>query len=289
MSDAHHFAVHFWGVRGSVACPGPDTVRYGGNTSCVEVHAGDEHIILDGGTGLRPLGVRLKERGPVRSAMFFTHAHWDHIQGFPFFAPAYLEGNRLDLYGSVAAHGTTLEAQLTEQMRSPNFPVPIRELGADLRFHDIEAGAVIPVGDVTVTSAPLNHPGGAIGYRVSFGGCNAAYVTDTEHFNDRLDENVLRLAADADLLIYDATYTDEEYAHPDSPRVGWGHSTWQEAVKVAQAAAVKRLVLFHHEPSHDDRFLDDLAEQVTERFPDALIAREGLSLQLAGGHGLAPV
>jgi phosphoribosyl 1,2-cyclic phosphodiesterase len=255
----------------------------------VEVHAGDEHIILDGGTGLRPLGVRLKERGPVRSAMFFTHAHWDHIQGFPFFAPAYLEGNRLDLYGSVAAHGTTLEAQLTEQMRSPNFPVPIRELGADLRFHDIEAGAVIPVGDVTVTSAPLNHPGGAIGYRVSFGGCNAAYVTDTEHFNDRLDENVLRLAADADLLIYDATYTDEEYAHPDSPRVGWGHSTWQEAVKVAQAAAVKRLVLFHHEPSHDDRFLDDLAEQVTERFPDALIAREGLSLQLAGGHGLAPV
>lgn len=284
MTQRPHFTVHFWGVRGSVACPGPDTVRYGGNTSCVEVHAGGQHIILDGGTGLRPLGMRLKDTGPVASSIFFSHTHWDHIQGFPFFAPAYIEGNRFDIYGAVGAHDTTLEEQLTAQMRNPNFPIPMRQLGAEFHFHDIEPGAVVEFGDVTVTTAPLNHPGGATGYRIAWDGCAAAYVSDTEHFPDRLDENVLRLAANADLLIYDATYTDEEYADPAMPRAGWGHSTWQEGVKVAQAAGVKRLILFHHEPSHTDRFFDDLAEEVTDQFPDALIAREGLSLQLAAPH-----
>jgi len=281
MSDnQNQFTVHFWGVRGSIASPGAETVRYGGNTPCVEMRAGQERLIFDGGTGLRVLGQSLLPQMPVTAHMFFTHSHWDHIQGFPFFVPAFIKINKFSVYGAVAPNGATIQQRLNDQMLHPNFPVPLQIMGADLKFFDIEVGKAVQIGDVKIENALLNHPGEAVGYRVNWQGYAAAYVTDTEHFPDRLDENVLFLARNADLLIYDATYTDEEYSSEKSPKVGWGHSTWQEAVKVAKAANVKKLVIFHHDPLHNDEFLDRVGEQVAQKFPNSLMAREGLSIQL---------
>jgi len=276
----NQFTVQFWGVRGSIACPGTETVRYGGNTPCLEMRVGGHRFIFDGGTGLRVLGQSLMSQMPIDAHMFFTHSHWDHIQGFPFFTPAFVKTNRFRIYGPVAPNGATIQQRLNDQMLNPNFPVPLQIMGAELKFFDLEIGRPIKIDDVLVENALLNHPGEAVGYRVNWHGYSAAYVSDTEHFPDRLDENVLFLARQADVLIYDATYTDEEYYSEKSSKIGWGHSTWQEAVKIAKAAQVKKLVIFHHDPLHNDEFLDKVGEQVAEKFPNSLMAREGLSIQL---------
>jgi phosphoribosyl 1,2-cyclic phosphodiesterase len=168
-------------------------------------------------------------------------------------------------------------------MLHPNFPVPLQIMRADLEFYDLEMGETLHCGNVTVETRPLNHPGDAVGYRVNWQGLSAAYITDTEHFPDRLDDNVLALARQADVMIIDATYTDEEYNDPKYSKVGWGHSTWQQAVKIAKTAQVKQLVLFHHDPAHNDDFLDCIGEQVRKIFPETILAREGLSIELRPG------
>ena len=285
----NQFTVHFWGVRGSIACPGSETVRYGGNTPCVEMRVGSERLIFDGGTGLRVLGQSLLAQMPVTGHLFFSHYHWDHIQGFPFFVPAFIKINTFYIYGTIAPDGSTVQHRLNDQMLHPNFPVPLQIMGADLKFVDISVGKSIKISDdIIVETALLNHPGEAVGYRVNWHNYAAAYVSDTEHFPDRLDENVLFLARNADVLIYDATYTNEEYYSEKTSKVGWGHSTWQEAVKVAKAANVKRLVIFHHDPLHNDDFMDKTGEQVAEQFPNSLIAREGLSIQLSSPLNSSP-
>lgn len=281
MSRTHNlFTIQFWGVRGSIACPGPETVRYGGNTPCIEMRVGGKRLIFDGGTGLRVLGQSLLSQLPVEAYMFFTHSHWDHIQGVPFFVPAFIPGNCFHIYGVPAPNGATIERRLTEQMLHPNFPVPLQLMKADLRFNDLEIGQKLEIGDITIENALLNHPGEAIGYRVSWQGYSAAYITDTEHYPDGFDQNVLWLARNADVMIYDATYTDEEYHSQASSKVGWGHSTWQEAVKVAKAANVKKLIIFHHDPLHNDDFLDHVGELAAQYFPETYMAREGQTLQL---------
>jgi phosphoribosyl 1,2-cyclic phosphodiesterase len=151
---------------------------------------------------------------------------------------------------------------------------------ANLHFHNVKAGQPIHIKDITIETAHLNHPGEAVGYRVNWRGGAAVYITDTEHYPDKLDENVLWLSRNADILIYDSTYTDDEYYSSKSPKIGWGHSTWQEAIKVAQAANVKTLVIFHHDPSHNDDFLDNVGKQAADKFPGAIMAREGLILQV---------
>jgi phosphoribosyl 1,2-cyclic phosphodiesterase len=269
------FQVRFWGVRGSIACPGVGTLRYGGNTPCVEMRVAGQTLIFDAGTGIRALGVELAGQNSVSGHLFFSHSHWDHIQGFPFFAPAFAAGNRFDIYGGIAPNGTTIEERLHNQMMDPNFPVPLNIMSAELQFHNLEVNKVIEIGDVRVANASLNHPGGAYGYRVSWQDLAVAYVTDTEHEVDRLDENVLALARDTDLFIYDCTYTEEEYHHPTNSKVGWGHSTWQQGVKLAIAAGAKELVIFHHDPSHDDEFMDEVGQAATQVFPNTTIAREG--------------
>lgn len=281
-STQNLFTIQFWGVRGSIACPGPETVRYGGNTPCIEMRVGDKRLIFDGGTGLRVLGQSMLSQMPVEAHLFFTHSHWDHIQGVPFFIPAFIKGNCFHIYGAPAPNGATIEKRLTDQMLHPNFPVPIRIMQADLKFNDLELGEMVEIGEITVENALLNHPGEAVGYRVNWRGYSAAYITDTEHFPDTLDQNVLQLAQNADVMIYDATYTDEEYHSKASSKVGWGHSTWQEAVKVAKAANVKKLVIFHHDPLHNDDFLDHVGEQASQQFPNTLMAREGQTLHLGG-------
>ncbi|MDB9314211.1 MBL fold metallo-hydrolase [Spirulina sp. CS-785/01] len=274
------FKINFWGVRGSIPCPGAETVRYGGNTPCVEMLVGGQRLIFDGGTGLRVLGQSLLSQLPIEAHLFFTHTHWDHIQGFPFFTPAFIPGNAFHIYGTVAPNGATIKQRHHDQMLHPNFPVPLQIMQANLQFYDLDIEEKLQLGDVIIENAKLNHPGEAVGYRVSWQGRVAAYVTDTEHFPDQLDPNVLKLADHADVLIIDATYTDEEYHSPKTSKVGWGHSTWQEAVKVAQAAQVKQLVIFHHDPLHNDDFLDDISTQVAQAYPGAILAQEGKSIEL---------
>ena len=281
MSDTENqFLIRFWGVRGSIACPGSHTVRYGGNTSCIEMRVGGNLLVFDGGTGLRELGLKLLSEMPMDATLFFTHSHWDHIQGFPFFVPAFVPGNTINIYGAIAPNGSTIEQRLNDQMLHPNFPVPLQIMGADMKFCDIDVGETVKVGDVKVENTLLNHPGEAVGYRVSWNGKTAAYITDTEHFPDRLDENVLWLTRDADVMIYDSTYTDNEYHNENSSKVGWGHSTWQEAVKIAKAANVKQLVIFHHDPLHNDDFMDEVAQDTAEQFPNSVVAKEGMVIDL---------
>lgn len=274
------FSIRFWGVRGSIPTPGLDTVRYGGNTPCVEMHVDDQRLVFDAGTGLRVLGQQLVRQHPTTLHLLFSHAHWDHVVGFPFFAPNFVEGNRINIYAGLFADGRRIKQLLRDMMQPPFFPVPIQQADAELIFHDIDPGEQIRIGEVTLKTAPLNHPGGALGYRVEWAGRSAAYVTDTEHFSDRLDDNVLFLSEQADILIIDCTYTDDEY-NGDPGHRGWGHSTWQEAVKIAKAAGVKRLLIFHHDPAHDDAFMDAVMEQALTQFPGALVAREGMRIELA--------
>ncbi|WP_353931660.1 MBL fold metallo-hydrolase [Okeanomitos corallinicola TIOX110] len=276
----NQFTVQFWGVRGSIPCPGPHTVRYGGNTPCVAMQVGGKRLVFDCGTGVHVLGQSLLSQMPVEGHIFFTHSHWDHMQGFPFFTPAFIKGNNFNIYGAIAPDGSTIEQRLNDQMLHPNFPVPLQIMQANLNFNNIQPGQPIHIDDITIETAHLNHPGEAVGYRVNWRGGAAVYITDTEHFPDKLDENVLWLSRNADVLIYDSTYTDDEYYSSKSPKIGWGHSTWQEAVKIAQAANVKTLVIFHHDPAHKDDFLDNVGKQAADKFPGAIMAREGLILQV---------
>ena len=276
----NQFTVKFWGVRGSIPCPGPQTVRYGGNTPCVEMQVGGKRFIFDGGTGIHVLGQSLLPKMPLEAYIFFTHSHWDHVQGFPFFVPGFVAGNKFHIYGAVAPDGSTVEQRLNDQMLHPNFPVPLQIMQSNLDFCEVSPGKTIHIEDIAVETVLLNHPGESVGYRVNFNGGSAVYVTDTEHYPDKLDENVLRLANNADILIYDSTYTDDEYYSSKSPKIGWGHSTWQEAIKVAEAANVKTLVIFHHDPSHDDEFLDRIGQEAKQRFPGAVMAKEGMVLNV---------
>jgi phosphoribosyl 1,2-cyclic phosphodiesterase len=276
----NQFTVKFWGVRGSIPSPGPHTVRYGGNTPCVAMQVGGKQFIFDAGTGLHVLGQSLLAHMPLEGYIFFTHSHWDHIQGFPFFTPAFINGNKFHIYGAIAPDGSTIEQRLNDQMLHPNFPVPLQIMQANLDFHDLVPGQTLQIDEISIDTAHLNHPGEALGYRVNWRGGAVAYITDTEHFPDRLDKNVLGLADNADILIYDSTYTEDEYHAEKSPKVGWGHSTWQEAVKMAKAANVKTLVIYHHDPSHNDDFLDQIGQQASAKFSGAIMAREGLVLQV---------
>jgi len=289
ISDSE-FSIHFWGVRGSIATPGISTVRYGGNTPCVEMRCQGKRLIFDGGTGIRVLGQHLLKQLPTEASIFFTHSHWDHVQGFPFFAPAFIKGNKFKIYGKIAPTGHTMQERLEEQMHNPNFPVPLRVMASNLEFVDVDVPSVIELGHgVTVETGALNHPGEATGYRVSCGDRVAVYATDTEHFSDRLDQNLVHLARNADVLIIDATYSDEEYWSSKTSKIGWGHSTWQEAIKVAVAAQVKTLVIFHHDPLHSDDYLDEVGILAKERFSGAVMAREGMCISIPIRTGARPL
>jgi phosphoribosyl 1,2-cyclic phosphodiesterase len=275
------FSVRFWGVRGSIPTPGPTTVKYGGNTPCIEIRAGSELIIIDGGSGLRCLGQQLLSEMPVVARMFFTHFHWDHIQGFPFFTPTFIKGNRFDLFGSNKLSGTLAET-LSGQMNFPNFPVSLSDMAAQISFHDLREGEAVACGNAVITNAQLNHPGGVFGYRVEFGGHSVVVATDTEHYSCP-DPKLVELADGADVLIYDSMYSPEEYRGDgdNASKTGWGHSTWEEGIKVADAARARKLVLYHHDPEHDDAFIDRLEANAKRAFPNTVAAREGMTLEIA--------
>lgn len=267
------FYIRFWGVRGSIACPGPDTVRYGGNTACLEVRCGGHLLIVDAGTGLRNLGKALSEDYPFSADILLSHLHYDHLLGFPFFAPAYHPNNTFRIW---AAHGDKgIQSILERFLEAPLFPISLTDMQARFDFRDFQVGDIFyPIEGVTVRTAPLNHPNGATGYRIDYQGKSVCYVTDTEHSLEGPDENILGLIQGAGIVIYDSTYTDEEY----SIRQGWGHSTWQEGVRLCELANARTFVAFHHDPDHDDAFLDRLASQLAQCRPGSVVAREGMVL-----------
>ena len=283
-------SVTFWGVRGSIASQGASTMRYGGNTSCVDVRLADGSVIIfDAGTGLHPLGnALLAPSDPVRAHLFISHLHWDHIQGLPFFAPAYIPSSTLTLLGPPTAE-RPLQQLLADQMRPPYFPVTMDAMAARLSFHHLYDGSHYRLPGATVEAHRLNHPRATLGYRLTVNDKILVYATDNEPYGDKTraqhlpaPSGLLSLAKDADVLIMDAQYTPEEYPH----KVGWGHSTYMDALRLAQAAHVKQLVLFHHDPSRSDHELDTIvtlcnawsAKQGCDF--TCVAAAEGVSLQV---------
>jgi len=277
--DTAQLEVRFWGVRGSVASGGAHFAEVGSNTSCVEVKAGSERIILDAGTGLVQLGNAVT--APVTATILLSHFHWDHIQGFPLFPPAYDPRNSFVICGPGKGEDG-VEAALRRQMASPHFPVPLESMRAKLDFRPVAAGDELEVGGALVKVAALNHPQLCHAYRISIGDVSVVYATDTEQLgNGEPNPAVVELARGTDLLIYDAQYTEDEYhGHHGPCRIGWGHSTIPEACRIATAAGVKQLALFHHDPGHDDARVAQLVRQAQSLFPASFAAREGLSVEL---------
>lgn len=262
-----------WGVRGSIPTPDAQNMGYGGNTSCIEIRLpNDDLVIFDAGSGIRKLGVQLQSAPPVDPKpplhLFFTHFHWDHIQGLPFFGPLYDPSRSMTLYS--ACYSGCLPDALSGQMSAPYFPVTFAQAASKRKFVDLGADP-IEIGALKVQPFPLNHPQGATGYRIESNGAVVVYATDREHGHPKLDDVMQEYAHNADILIHDAQYTPEEY-----PRYkGWGHSTWREAVHIAREGNVKQLVLFHHDPSHDDQMLSSIVADTKAEFPNVVGACEG--------------
>lgn len=292
--------VRFWGVRGSIACPGPSTVYYGGNTSCVEVRSGDQIVVLDAGTGIRALGLALEREfkdQPLDLAVLISHTHWDHIQGFPFFVPAYLSKNRIRLIGFEGAR-RGLESVLSSQMESPYFPVSLSQMSGNITIQE-QREMNFTVGTIPVQAQFVNHPGVCVGYRLDTPGGAVAYLPDNEpyqrlkvqrigmkpgeatevlEFARSQDQKIIDFVREVDVLIIDAQYNDEEYR----TRAGWGHGCVDDVVAIALIAKVKRLILFHHDPDHDDAFITRMVEWARQ-----LVAFAGEQLQVdAAREGL---
>jgi len=287
----------FWGVRGSIPVPGPGTIRYGGNTACVEVRADDEIIVLDAGTGIRSLGLALENEfgsQPIKLALLITHVHWDHIQGFPFFVPSYNDKNLLRIYGYDGAD-TGLREILKGQMTTPFFPVKLYDLPGRLYIKKLET-MEFEIGKVRVRAKYVNHPGVCVGYRLDTSSGSVAYLPDNEPYDafklhavktkllspEQTQKRAVTERAAlvtfleaCDVLILDMQYTDEEYKH----HVGWGHGSLSTGVALALDANVRKLVLFHHDPDHDDKMIDKMVKQA-----GAIVAKSGKTLEVVGAR-----
>jgi phosphoribosyl 1,2-cyclic phosphodiesterase len=278
--------VTFWGVRGSIPTPGPETVRIGGNTSCIEVRTPDgDLLILDAGTGIRPLGMSLQTRYPDRviGHIFLSHTHWDHIQGLPFFTPARRRGNRFTILGEKRVD-ERLERVLAGQYMDTYLPFSLREMDADILIKEIRDGETVVLGEHTlVTARRMDHPGGSFSYRIRWHNVAVVYATDLRHPTAGLDERLVEFSREADLLIHDAHFSPEEAQRfPD-----WGHSSWGQAIAVAEAAQVRQLALFHHSPTATDDMLEALEKQLQAEHPHVFLSREGLTVRLGTAGGPA--
>lgn len=291
--------VKMWGVRGSIPSPGPKTVRYGGNTTCIEVRSDDDSlIILDAGTGIFPLAQALLARLPVTANIFITHTHWDHIQGLPFFVPLYIPGNRVRIHGAfdiVSMQG--IQQVMDVQMQYSYFPIREAELKAGIEYETLTVGQPVSIGDAAVTPVLMNHPVTDLGYRVESNGKAMFFTGDHEpwlniykpedpeyaDYQGMMDQRQAELQAaigQVDLLVCDSAYTLAEYP----PKIGWGHGTFDHAFAMAQQLGAKRLICTHHEPTRSDDDLEKVFAEALSRHPglpfEAVLAREGLEIAL---------
>ena len=295
VTATNDFSVKYWGVRGSIPSPGAHTVRYGGNTTSLEIRCGDQLLAIDGGTGVRLLGDSLMSRMPIRATILMTHLHLDHVQGFPFFTPFLIPGNRFDIWSARHSQGNNKDGAGIEQMlgqlfNQPAFPISMDMLKAELHFHTLAPGDTLQFGDLTVKTALLHHPGGSVGYRFEYNGRSFAHCSDWEHPADgALDETLIELIRDVDLLSIDATYTEDEYEGRVGPsRRGWGHGTHTSALAHADAARVRNTLLFHHDPSRTDDQLDHVARTMLADRRDVRFVAEGQVFQVGQPLMLPP-
>ena len=271
--------IKFYGTRGSIPVPEKDFMEFGGNTACLLITFDSGHrTVFDAGSGIRKLGKDLIGVTLTQDRLFIvlSHTHWDHIQGIPFFAPAFCPHYPLTFVINRRSHlQQNLSNIISDQMRYEYFPVGVKEMQADIQFWDFEHDVYEAGWGGRFENCPLNHPGTAYGYRCENKGKVVVYCTDVEH-SDGIDANVVHLARNADLLIHDAQYTPDELL----TRKGWGHSSWEQAVEVALRADVKRLALFHHDPEHDDAFLHRMEQQCQQIFPNSFFARESMEVEV---------
>ncbi len=277
---ATEVSVRFWGVRGSIPSPGPETVVYGGNTACVELRLGDEVLVLDAGSGIRRLGLVLApelDEKALTTTVLISHTHWDHIQGLPFFRPAYNRANQIRVLGAPGTR-TKLRAALVSQMDPIQFPVSLESLAGIVAIDEFAADTTT-IGSFVVRTIALNHPGGCTGFRIAVGGASVAYLPDHEPYQGAIGSSDPAVAAKAreaegqllgflegcDLLILDSQYDRAEYPS----HIGWGHGCLDQSVALALRAGVESLVLFHHDPDHDDRRIDAMLEQARRQVVEA--------------------
>jgi len=303
--------VKFWGVRGSIPCPGPTTCKYGGNTACIELRfpGTDRIVIIDAGSGIRELGNALVARnlpqGPLAVDLFLTHTHWDHILGFPFFAPIYIPGTKLNIYGPVTFENDSLRAIVGGQLSYQYFPIRQSELSADITYHSLKEKRIELEDGIQVTTKYLNHPIACLGYRVEYQGKTFCTAYDTEPFQNLFctdpedpsydeamategelaareqNEKLEAFVKGADLLVYDAQYTRDEY---ETTRRGWGHTAMEDVVALARKLSIRSTALFHHEPVRTDDQLDELAKTfctpANDAGPAIFFAREQMQIEL---------
>jgi phosphoribosyl 1,2-cyclic phosphodiesterase len=268
--------LRFWGTRGSIPSPGPATAGYGGNTPCVGIETAGRRIIMDAGSGIRPLGTHLLESQlPLDTTIFLTHFHWDHIQGFPFFAPMYRPEARLHVLGPQQDQ-LDVRSLFAGQMGPIYFPVPFEAISAQMKFEHMNEGTWNAEG-ISVSALRVRHPSFAVGYRLQAGDCSICYIPDNELIAGRFDlgrdwrARLIRFCGHTDLLIHDAMFTEEEYPS----RQGWGHSTFRQTLDLAADAGVKRLLFFHHAPDRTDTALAEIVDRMRDE-----AGSRGLSLAL---------
>ena len=267
----------FWGTRGTVAASGKHTTLYGGNTACVEIECGQHHLILDGGTGMVPLGWKLNhQKKHINADIFLSHFHHDHICGIPFFTPFFKAENNFRVWAGVLPQYRSIKGLLAKVIRGPFCPFTPDAFLANIDYQEFKTGASFsPYPGLKVSTAPLNHPNRATGFRIEYNDKVICYITDTEHKVGSHDQNVINLCKNADIMIYDSMFTDAEFHN----YVGWGHSTWEEACRLANASNVQNVILYHLQPSRTDDELNEIGRQALKMHPGALVAYEGMTIQ----------
>ena len=268
--------IKFWGVRGSIPTPGKKYAKFGGNTSCVELYVDNKIIIFDMGSGLVNLGNYLFKKNIKKFDILLSHFHYDHTCGLPFFQPAFNKGFQFTIRSGIEKTRTKTVEVLKKQISSPSFPITINEFSAKIKFYDFVIGRDFYIGKARVKTISLNHPDGAVGYRIEYDKKAICYITDHEHDIKKKNKNLLNFLKDADALIYDSTYDDRNFKN----YIGWGHSTWQEATRLAKECNIKKLFIYHHNPDNDDRKMSYIESDCKKISNNFLVAKEGMFINI---------